>query len=149
MNPDKRLFFMRLNPAAFVNQRLIRLTAKNNEVDIDLCHALLSSLLGCFYLEALGFGRGLGVLDLNASKISRQIQILNPSLVTGTNRQSILKAFKVLTLRDVLPFEREMQSEDRMVFERVVFESFGLVSILSDVQRSVMELHFIRHAARQ
>ncbi|MEI6645135.1 MAG: N-6 DNA methylase [bacterium] len=149
MNPDKRLFFMRLNPAAFVNQRLIRLTAKNNEVDIDLCHALLSSLLGCFYLEALGFGRGLGVLDLNASKIARQIQILNPSIVTETNRQSILKAFKVLTLREVLPFEREMQSEDRMGFEQIVFESFGLTSIFPAVQKSVMELHFIRHAARQ
>lgn len=147
MNPDKRLFFMRLDPAAFVNQRLIRLTATNNKVDIDLCHALLSSLLGCFYLEALGFGRGLGVLDLNASKLSRQLQILNPKLVSKKDRDAILRAFNGLKSRDVLSFEHEMKSKDRLAFERIVFESFGLTSILPAVQKAVMELHQIRSAA--
>jgi hypothetical protein len=98
-------------------------------------------------LEALGFGRGLGVLDLNASKLSRQLQILNPELVSKKHRVSILKSFNALKSRDVLPFVREMQSGDRMAFERIVFESFGLTSILPAVQKSVIELHQIRSAA--
>lgn len=80
MNYDTRLFFLRLTPRAFVNQRLIRFTTKPGIlVDLDLWHALLCSLMGCFYIEALGFGRGLGALDLNASKFAKQLRLLNPT----------------------------------------------------------------------
>lgn len=147
MNPDKRLFFMRLMPRAFVNQRLIRLTAKDSTVDIELCHALLCSLIGCFYLEALGFGRGLGVLDLNASKLSRQMRMLNPSKVYGKNRDKILFAFDVLKKRDVFAMEGEVKSSDRKAFEQAVFGSFGLLDVLPRVQETVLELHRIRGAA--
>ncbi len=147
MNPNKRLFFMRLKPRAFVNQRLIRLTAKNGSVDVELSHALLCSLIGCFYLEALGFGRGLGVLDLNSNKLSRQMLMLNPSKVSKENRDKILSAFGVMQKRNVRTLEEELKSADRMEFEEAVFGSFRLLSILPLVQESVLELHRIRGAA--
>ena len=147
MNPDKRLFFMRLKPRAFVNQRLIRLTAKTTSVDIDLAHAMLCSLLGCFYLEALGFGRGLGVLDLNATKLARQMRMFDLGLVAKKDRETILTAFRILQRRNVLSFEAEMMSSDRMAFENTVFSSFGVADVLPQVQESVLELHRIRGAA--
>jgi hypothetical protein len=147
MNPDKRLFFMRLKPRAFVNQRLIRLTAKTTSVDIDLAHAMLCSLLGCFYLEALGFGRGLGVLDLNATKLARQMRMFDLGLVAKKDRETILTAFRILQRRNVLSFEAEMTSSDRMAFENTVFSSFGVADVLPQVQESVLELHRIRGAA--
>ncbi len=147
MNPDKRLFFMRLKPRAFVNQRLIRLTAKNSSIDVELSHALLCSLIGCFYLEALGFGRGLGVLDLNSSKLSRQMLMLNPFKVSKKNRDEILFAFGVMQKRDVKTLEEELESADRMAFEKAVFESFRLLAIMPRVQESLLELHRIRGVA--
>ena len=60
MNPDKRLFFSRLEERGFVNQRLIRMTSKKEDLDIMLQSALLNSILGLFYIEGLGFERGLG-----------------------------------------------------------------------------------------
>ena len=148
MNPDKRLFFARLKPRAFVNQRLIRMTAKES-VDVELCHALLCSVMGCFYLESLGFGRGLGVLDLNAGKLARQMRILNPELLSMECRKDVLEAFKVLMKRDVAAFETEMTLPDRINFECAVAASFGFSDILPAIRESVFVLHRIRGAAHK
>ena len=65
VNPDKRIFISRLNEKSFVNQRLIRFTSLKFDTDLELSHALLNSLMGIFFIEALGFGRGLGALDIS------------------------------------------------------------------------------------
>ena len=77
INPDSRLCVFRLRERAFVNQRLIRFSLKEiNCSDVDLIHSLLNSSLGMFLIEAAGFGRGLGVLDLNAGKLKRSFHVL-------------------------------------------------------------------------
>lgn len=48
---------------------------------------------------------------------------------------------------DVLSVEEELNSPDRMAFEKAVFESFGLLDVLPRVQESVLALHRIRGAA--
>ena len=63
MNPYHRLFVAKLEQRSFVNQRLIRFTKKTRTINVDLCHALLNSVIGLFFIEAIGFGRGLGALD--------------------------------------------------------------------------------------
>ncbi len=147
VNPGQRLFFIRLKPQAFVNQRLIPLKAKSGSVDIELCHALLCSLIGCFYLEAIGFGRGLGVLDLNSRKLSRQMKMLDPAKVSKESREKIMSGFKVLQERDVLSFEDELESVERIEFEKAVFASFNLTDVFPLVKKAVLELHRIRNAA--
>lgn len=149
MNPGERLFFARLTPKAFVNQRLIRLVAKTSTVDMDLSHALLCSFMGCFYLEALGFGRGLGVLDINATKVSRQMRMLNPAAVSVAGRKAILAAFDLLKRRDVLSLEEETKRGDRLKFETVVLKSFGLDDVLPQIQESLIDLHRIRSAVER
>ncbi|MFZ4394539.1 MAG: N-6 DNA methylase [Kiritimatiellia bacterium] len=150
MNYDRRLFVMRLTPRAFVNQRLIRLTAKAGvKVDIDLCHALLCSLMGAFYIEALGFGRGLGVLDLNATKFGRQMRLLNPNKLSAEKRRRILVTFAPLLKRDILSFEDEMKQRDRIVFETAVLNAFGLANIRPKIERAVRRLQAIRLTARE
>lgn len=57
INYGDRLFIAKLKERSFVNQRLARFTKKTEIVDVDLCHALLNSALGMFFIEALGFGR--------------------------------------------------------------------------------------------
>lgn len=147
MNPGHRLFFLRLKPRAFVNQRLIRLTKKNESVDLDLSHAMLCSLLGCFYIEALGFGRGLGALDLNARKVAGQMRMFDTEKILKGHRRKILSSFANLQKRNILSFVDELNSPDRMAFETAVFAGFGLVNILHRVQESALNLHRIRMAA--
>lgn len=63
INYGERLFVGRVDPPAFVDQRMVRLDPLENEsVDIELSHALLNSTIGMFIIEGLGFGRGLGAL---------------------------------------------------------------------------------------
>lgn len=86
MNPDQRLFFAKFETPSFVNQRLIGLTHKAEYPDEELNHALLNSMFTMFYIEASGFGRGLGVLDVNKDNIAK-CYMLNPNLVSATDRQ--------------------------------------------------------------
>lgn len=146
MNPGNRLFFARLQPHSFVNQRLIRFAAKP-ATDVPLCHALLCSLTGAFYLEALGFGRGLGALDLNATKLARQMRMLNPACVSTEGRKRILAVFRRMKRRDVQAISEEIERADRLAFERAVLEEFGVPSLLPQMIESVKKLHQIRAAS--
>ena len=87
INPDERLFIAKFDNPTFVNQRLIRFTKNNDNIDIKLSHALLNSLLGIFYIEMLGFGRGEGVLDLSASKLQESLKMLNYNLLTKIQKR--------------------------------------------------------------
>ena len=81
MNPDNRMFYAKFRQPTFINQRLIGLRRKRKTDNLDLIHALLNSILSLFYIEAVGFGRGLGVLDINKESISR-CYMLNPELLS-------------------------------------------------------------------
>lgn len=75
LNPDKRFFFSKFNEPACINQRLIGFIPLNAGVDIDICHALLNSIIGIFFIEASGFGRGDGVLDLSKDKLEKSFML--------------------------------------------------------------------------
>ena len=96
LNPDKRLFFAKFKEPTCINQRLIGFIPKVKGLDIDICHALLNSVVGMFYIEASGFGRGAGALDLNKDKFADSF-MLNPNLLSEKQNQEILKAFMSLT----------------------------------------------------
>lgn len=148
MNPDKRLCVHRLAERSFVNQRLIRLTTIANSVDLDLCHALMNSIIGMFFIEASGFGRGLGALDLNASKLSANLHMLNPAGISPRHRNSILTAFGHLLLRNVLELPAELASHDRIAFDSAVLSAFGISHLQDTIYASLLQLFNIRQTAR-
>lgn len=149
MNPDQRIAVHRLNQRSFVNQRLIRLTSRPGiTVDIDLCHALMNSVIGMFLIEAIGFGRGLGVLDLNATKLSEHLNMLNPANIPANQRRPILAAFAPLLRRDVLDLTSELQAQDRLDFDRAVLQAFGIPQLQNQIYSSLRQLFHIRQTAR-
>ena len=95
MGFGSRLYVGRLDPPAFVDQRLIALNAKD-ETDTDLIHALLNSTIGLLMIEAIGFGRGLGVLDLNKDRIEKCLHVLDPTEISHEARNNIVAAFQPL-----------------------------------------------------
>lgn len=147
MNPDQRLCVHRLNQRSFVNQRLIRFVSQQN-VDVDLCHALLNSVIGMFLIEAIGFGRGLGALDLNPTKMSAHMHMLNPSAVSAQHRAQILSAFNPILARDVLNLPVELQSQDRIDFDKAVLQAYGLAHLQIQIYASLRQLFHIRQTAR-
>lgn len=120
-----RLFVARLDPPAFVDQRLIRLDHVGN-VDPDLCHALLNSTIGMFIIEGLGFGRGLGALDLNKNRIEDYFHFLDPTKLCEEQADSIKSAFEPLLEREILNVADELEQKDRQAFDDAVIEAFGL-----------------------
>ena len=149
MNPDRRLCIHRLAERSFVNQRLIRFTAKSSSgVDLELCHSLLNSIFGLFQIEASGFGRGLGALDLNATKISDQMHMLNPGIISPTQKISILNSFSPLLQREAKALPEELTSPDRIAFDTTVLSAFGCEQLREAMYESLINLFEIRQTAR-
>ena len=144
INYGDRLFVGRLVPAAFVDQRMVRLIPRQDGVDMGLCHALMNSSIGLFLLEGLGFGRGLGALDLNKDRLGAYMHMLDPSAVDGRGRDSIISAFAPLAARTLLPVADELEQQDRQDFDRVVLAEFGLDLCLERVYESLLGLVEIR-----
>lgn len=143
INFNHRIFIAKMAIRSFVDQRLTRFTARDETVDIDLSHALLNSIVGIFFIESLGFGRGLGVLDLSSTRM-KKLPMLNPTLLTPIQKTEILRKFLPIRDRDILPIKEELQQADRQEFDRVVLESFGIFAYKDQILNSFMTSYEMR-----
>lgn len=146
MNPDKRLFFSKFETPSFINQRLIGLRHTDDYPDIELNHALLNSMFTMFYIEASGFGRGLGVLDINKTSIKNSF-MLNPKLIDNESRNKIVNAFYKLKSRNIMNIEDELCDQTRIDFEHEVLQSYGLDEYFDDIKDSLISMQHTRHSA--
>ena len=147
MNPGRRLFFAKFDNPSFINQRLIGLNHKVNFPDEELNHALLNSLVTLFYIEAVGFGRGLGALDINKDSVSK-CYMLNPNLLTPSSRSKILETFKVLKDRKIMNLSEEFADESRITFEHEVLKGFGLDNYYEMIKDSLVSMYKTRLMVR-
>lgn len=146
MNPGKRLFYSRFLTPAFVDQRLIRISCVDG-VDVDLLHALLNTSPAMYFIEATGFGRGLGALDLTPTNLRLSLRVFNPAMLSSAERSQILEAFQPILERDVLSVPDELGSADRLAFESVVGGAYGVESEMASAREALLELTAIRFAA--
>ena len=144
INPDERIFVAKLSKQSLVNQRLISFSSIKENVDIDLCHALLNSLLGIFFLEGQGFGRGMGVLDLNSTKLGNNLSMLNPDLLKEQDKKNIKNLFKPILAREIYPLPKELIMEDRIIFEEAILNSYSIIGIKEDIKNALLKMYQIR-----
>lgn len=150
INYGDRLYIGRLAPAGFVDQRLVPLIpGQGQTVDLDLCHALLNSTISLFLLEGVGFGRGLGALDLNSKKIKKYMHILNPAALDAAKAKVITDAFAPVRARAVLNVADELEREDRRTFDSEVLDAYGIDLDLDRIYDALLNLVAIRQAAVQ
>lgn len=147
LNPDKRLFFAKFEEPTCINQRLIGFFAKTKDIDIDICHALLNSVVGMFYIEATGFGRGAGALDLSKDKFADSY-MLNPNLLSDKQKQEILTAFSPLLKRKILPVEQELEQEDRQNFDTIVLKAYDMESLYNEIKDCLLSMMQVRLGAK-
>lgn len=148
INPDERLFFSKAPQPVFFDQRLTGLVRKNPQDNLDLLVAVLNSIIGIYYIEAIGFGRGLGVLDLNKNKIENKFKMLNPSLISDKDKLIILNLYRELEKRQVMPLLQEIQQRDRYDFDMAVLKAFGLEKYFDNIRNSLVQLFRIRKSVR-
>lgn len=148
MNPGQRLFFARFDRPSFVNQRLIGLCHRSEYSDEELNHALLNSMFTMFYIEAAGFGRGLGVLDINKDSISRCC-MLDPRLVSAADRADILQAFDRVKARSIKTVSEELCDDSRLAFEHTVLNAFGMDRYFDNIRDSLLSMQRTRATARE
>lgn len=148
MNPDSRFFFGRFLEPSFVNQRLIGLRVKDEAIDKKLIHALLNSILMKFFVEAVGFGRGLSVLDINKEGISNCF-MLNPALISEEDSTMIKEAFDKVLPKKIMRLEEELKDEDWIIFNHAVLQSFGLDTYYLRISHSLLSMRQVRKTARE
>jgi len=148
VNPDKRIFFAKLDVKSFVDQRFIPFIAKDSSVDIDLTHALLNSILGIFFIESLGFGRGLGALDLSSTRMKQYLRVLNPELLTEEQILLIKEKFMLIRDREIKNIIEEFEEKDRIEFDDIVLEAFGILHLKKKIMRSFLYLFDMRANSR-
>lgn len=148
INFGDRLFFARFNEPTFVNQRLVRFSRKDDNTDIELCHALLNTTLGLYFIEALGTGRGEGALDLSKDKLERDLKILNPKLFNKAQREEILRKFELLKQREIFEIEEELKQADRQEFDTAVLKTLGKEDLREKIKDALWNLYEIRRAVK-
>jgi hypothetical protein len=146
INYGDRLFVGRVNPPSFADQRLVPLKPKM-EIDIELHHALLNSAISMFMIEGMGFGRGLGALDLNKDRIEEYMHILDPTRLDENGIAQIKAAFDTLLERDILPIVDELKQADRIAFDDTIINAFGLDIPRNQIYDSLLSLVGIRTTA--
>lgn len=141
-----RLFVGRVDPPAFADQRLVRLEPVGT-VDTDLAHALLNCTIAMFIIEGMGFGRGLGALDLSKDRIEDFMHVLDPTQLDEARVTSIKAAFAPLMQRDILLVADELEQADRQAFDETVIAAFGLSISRHRIYNALLSLVGIRQAA--
>lgn len=139
MNPGERLFYGRFTEPTIINQRLIGLMQRDVEIDLDLIHALLNSMIGMFYIEAVGFGRGEGVLDFSKDNLGKGY-MLNPEKISNKYRKEIINAFEKLKIREIKPLREELEETDRIYFEHIVLSAFGIDNYYDRIKDTIINM---------
>ncbi|MDF2700758.1 MAG: hypothetical protein K0Q49_2321 [Haloplasmataceae bacterium] len=148
INPNKKLFISKVPDQAFINQRVTGLTLKSTSQDKGLIHALMNSILVMFYIEAIGFGRGEGVLDLTTTRFSKMM-VLKPDLLTEDNIIKIKDKFQPLLSRNVLDTELELEREDRKEFDLAILRAYGMDKYYEVIKSSLLNMQKSRLSVKK
>ena len=101
-----------------------------------------------FYIEAIGFGRGLGVLDINKESISK-CNMLNPDLLSTEDRVDIKNAFNTIIKKEIDDVELEFTDDDWIHFNKTVLKAFGIENYYDKILKSLLSLRKVRKTAKQ
>jgi hypothetical protein len=148
MNPNQRLFVAKPDKFYYIDQRVIGLKEKNKKSDIELIHALLNSVLAMFYIEAIGFGRGQGVLDMNKDNFA-EIFMLNPDLISSNDRKNIVEKFDILLTREVENCSKELERKDRYDFDIAVLKAYDIDQYYESIKNSLLSMQNKRLSTRK
>ena len=149
MNPDTRIFFQRMKCPTFVNQRLISISVLESKINKDFLHSLLNSTITLIQIEGIGFGRGLGVLDINPTNVKKGLYLPKVELFSDESKEEIVECFNNMTKKSIQSIDKEILREDRNLLDRLILKNIGLSeNLASDIQKSFLSLYRIRKSVK-
>jgi hypothetical protein len=147
MNPDSKIFVQRFLKPSFINQRLINITPIDDNADLDVFHAILNSTIIISQIEALGFGRGESVLDINPTNLATGLYIPRIEVISDKQRKEIVNSFIDIMKGPVMSVEEILTSSLRREYDELIFKSIGIpVSLVDGVYQNLARLYNIRKA---
>jgi hypothetical protein len=147
INAGRRLAVYSLPERNPVDQRFTPMTLLSEPDDLVLWHAILNCSVSLYWIEAMGFGRGLGALDLNKDKVRDCFFVLNPAFLDEAGRNAVKEAFAQLLLRDIQNVPEEIASPERRALDDAAERGFGLqLGTIEKARNSLLELFLIRNA---
>ena len=75
--------------------------------------------------------------------------MINPKLLSSSQKEEILKAFEPLLKRKILPVEQELKQEDRKKFDSIVLKAYGIDGIYNEIKESLLSMMNVRLGARR
>ena len=120
VNPYERFFFSYSKEPFVIDQRLIAMQVQEG-YNVELIAALLNSVITFLILEMRGTSRNLGALDLNADFL-KQLNILNPNLLSKKDADAIITAFQPLKNRAINSVIDEVTRTDRRNFDTTIMK---------------------------
>lgn len=147
LNPDKRLFVAKFKERTFVDQRFTRMLLKSKKINAELLHAILNSIYGMFAIEAIGFGRGLGVLDASSTKL-KNMYVIDIEQISKDDAEEIIRLFENIKNRNVMDIDDELRDPARKEFDYKVLQSIGLQDLYGQIKKSLLSLQHTRHCIK-
>lgn len=111
----------------------------------ELVFALLNSIYGMFAIEANGFGRGQGVLDISKTRF-KKVYMISPNIISVEDGKEIIGLFQKLKMREVFNVQKELEMKDREAFDRKVLQSIGGEHLYEKIKKSILSMQSTRHA---
>ena len=96
-------------------------------------------MIGMFYIEAVGFGRGEGVLDISKDNLGKGY-MLNPEKISNEHRKEIIDAFEKLKSRDIKSLREELEEKDRIYFEHCVLSAFKIDNYYDRIKDTIINM---------
>ena len=107
-----------------------------------------SKLFRLDYIEAVGFGRGLGALDISKDSISKSY-MLNPALIKEEQTEKIVRHFSSLINRGITDVDQDLEDSVRYEFDMAVLNAFGISEYYDNIVNSLKTIRKIRKAVKQ
>ena len=120
---------------------------KSEKSDSKLLHAVLNSIYGMFAIEAIGFGRGLGVLDASSTRL-KNMYMIDIDQISQQDADEIIRLFGKIKNREVMDVEDELKDPARREFDNKVLQSIGARDLYDKIKESLLSLQHTRHCIK-
>jgi len=138
-----------INPKGLLVSNMFYQGKFKPDVDLNLGCAAVNSAITYFFLELVGRLNIGGRLNFYNPEI-RQVMVPNPALLAAsTLKNDILAAFSQVSRRETLPIRQELESADRITFDRLIFEALGLPRNLQKDLYSWIKLSVTNRLAKE
>ncbi|MHB1921072.1 MAG: hypothetical protein ACYCOO_02440 [Chitinophagaceae bacterium] len=96
----------------------------------------------------MGFGRGMGALDLSSTKMRNNLLELDPNAISPQSIQSIKDSFAVLQNREIEKVLQELFKANRIAFEKEVAKAYNMLPVWPEIRESILKLHQVRPSVK-